>query len=135
MKKRIVAALTALILALTLGCGSTMVRNGYEYDTVGVLTGKNPRVEYRIIWGNVILGGVLISTIIAPVYFWGFSMEEPVALWDDYMDDDWRLGSARGFSVDNETVPEYSLPYRINDNPAWWEYGQCVDSDVVGECR
>lgn len=84
MKKQMITLLLSLILILQVGCGNTMVRNGYEYDTVGVLSSKNAMVKYDIIWGNVIMGGLFFSTIIAPVYFFGFSMEEPVALWSDY---------------------------------------------------
>lgn len=54
---------------------------GVEYDTYGLLNQddkKNPDIHYEVIWGNVIWGFVLAETIIAPIYFFGFSLFEPV---------------------------------------------------------
>ena len=39
---------------------------------------KNPNVEYRLIPGNIIWGCLLVETIIAPIYFFGFSIYEPI---------------------------------------------------------
>ena len=39
---------------------------------------KNPDIEYEPIWGNIVWGIILIETIIAPVYFFGFSLFEPI---------------------------------------------------------
>lgn len=41
---------------------------------------KNPNVKYELSVGNVVWGIILVETIVAPVYFFGFSLYEPVAL-------------------------------------------------------
>ena len=77
---RFIALLCVFLIFLT-GCGNTKVINGIEYDTYGLLNAdnkKNPQIEYEVIWGNVIWGCILSETIIAPVYFFGFSIFEPV---------------------------------------------------------
>jgi hypothetical protein len=35
-------------------------------------------VQYKTVVGNVIWGIILVETIIAPIYFFGFSLYEPV---------------------------------------------------------
>lgn len=77
-----VCLLSFLSLA-TSGCGNTKTINGVEYDTYGLLNedeGKNPNIRYSVIWGNVVWG-VLLSVffLIPAVYFFGFSLFEPVA--------------------------------------------------------
>lgn len=39
---------------------------------------KNPDVAYRLIIGNIIWSCILVETIIAPIYFIGFSLYEPI---------------------------------------------------------
>lgn len=39
---------------------------------------KNKNIEYEVVWGNVIWGALLFETIIAPIYFFGFDLFEPV---------------------------------------------------------
>lgn len=76
--------MTKLILVavmLVAGCGNNRVVAGTEYGTYGLFnedTGRNPNVEYRLIVGNVVWSVILVRTIIAPVYFIGFSLYEPV---------------------------------------------------------
>lgn len=63
------------------GCANTKNIDGTEYDTYGLFSKdekKNPKIQYEIVWGNVIWGAVLCETIVAPIYFYGFSMWEPV---------------------------------------------------------
>ena len=83
MKKLTTIILICLFLATTsfYGCGNTKVIDGVEYDTYGILnenSKKNENVEYDWIVGNVVWGILLIETIIAPVYFFGFSLFEPI---------------------------------------------------------
>lgn len=97
MFKKFVAVLTLLMMLVTLsGCGDTKsimtpvaVKNGVQqvmpitYDTYGLFNKedkRNPAVEYRIIIGNIVWSVILCETIIAPLYFIGFSMYEPVGL-------------------------------------------------------
>lgn len=62
------------------GCADNKVINGKEYTTYGIANetdSKNPNIEYSLSVGNVIWGILLVETIIAPVYFFGFSLFEP----------------------------------------------------------
>lgn len=75
-----------LILVLALGslagCGDNTVIDGTKFGTYGFLnegTMRNPSVEYRIIYGNIFWSVVLCETIVAPIYFIGFSLYEPVS--------------------------------------------------------
>jgi len=43
-------------------------------------TKQNPNIEYELVWGNLIWGCVLVETIIAPVYFFGWSLWEPIGV-------------------------------------------------------
>jgi len=65
----------------TVGCGSDKVINGKLYETYGLINRDNVKssnVKYKVIVGNVIWGILLCETIIAPIYFFGFSIQEPV---------------------------------------------------------
>ena len=67
------------------GCGNVKNIDGVTYDTYGLINKsdkKNDKIEYKVIWGNVIWAVILMETIIAPIYFFGFSMFEPVAKLD-----------------------------------------------------
>jgi hypothetical protein len=81
MKKTVVIMVLVCFSVCLMGCGVTKVVNGVEYDTYGLLNAdakKNPNIEYEVVWGNVFWGVVLFETIIAPIYFFGFSLFEPV---------------------------------------------------------
>lgn len=73
----ILAILAALLVA---GCGDDLTVDGRTYETYGLLNQdeeKSPSLHYDVIWGNVIWGCILAETVIAPVYFFGFSIFEP----------------------------------------------------------
>lgn len=84
MFRRSTACALILILGLSIalsGCGNNKTINGVEYGRYGLLNAddkKNPDIQYEIIWGNVIWGAILFETIIAPIYFFGFDLFEPV---------------------------------------------------------
>lgn len=83
MKKVMVVMLVLSLLAL--GCGDTKVIDGIKYDTYGLIDKeekRNPDIEYKLITGNVVWGILLFETAIAPVYFFGFSLYEPVGKLD-----------------------------------------------------
>ena len=86
MKKFMAQILIVVFLAATLtGCGDPKVIKGKEIPTYGMFNEKNNKyegVEYRIIVGNVIWAILLCETLIAPVYFIGFSLYEPVGIDD-----------------------------------------------------
>ena len=78
--KKVLIVLIIVAFALT-GCGSAKVIDDVKYETYGLLNQdkmKNENVEYRLIVGNFIWGILLVETVIAPVYFFGFSIFEPV---------------------------------------------------------
>ena len=79
--KRIIAVILAIAIMSLAGCGSDMVINGKNHSTYGLINAdqeKDPAVKYRVVVGNVVWGIILFETIIAPVYFFGFSLYEPV---------------------------------------------------------
>lgn len=75
-----ISVIIITISILLAGCGTRKVIDGKEYGTVGLFTKDKMAddIEYDIIVGNVIWGVILIETAAFPVYFFGFSMYEPV---------------------------------------------------------
>jgi hypothetical protein len=70
---------------MLVGCGDPKMIDGVTYDTYGMATQhskKNENIEYRCIIGNVVWSVLLCETIIAPIYFIGFSLFEPVGVVD-----------------------------------------------------
>lgn len=70
----------ACIIAGLLGCADNKEIDGTEYESYGLINKdelKDPGVRYSLAWGNIIWGCLLVETIIAPVYFFGFSLWEP----------------------------------------------------------
>jgi ABC-type oligopeptide transport system substrate-binding subunit len=70
-----------LAVALLFGCGSSKEINGKECETYGFINKDqvyDPDIRYKVITGNVVWGIILAETIVAPVYFFGFSLYEPV---------------------------------------------------------
>lgn len=81
MKKLICLCLLILFLISVSACGNNMTIDGKRYNTYGLLDRdekKDPNIEYQLIVGNLILGCVFFETIIAPIYFFGYSLWEPV---------------------------------------------------------
>ncbi len=82
MKKLITTlACLTLIVATFTGCGKPKTINGKYYETYGLLNAdmkKDPNIQYEICYGNIVWGIVLSETVIAPVYFFGFSLYNPV---------------------------------------------------------
>ena len=81
--KKIVAMILVLATLCLAACGNDMVINGKKHSTYGLFNAdeeKDPNVKYHVIIGNVFWGIVLFETIAAPVYFFGFSLYEPVGL-------------------------------------------------------
>uniref|UniRef100_A0A6M3LMX0 Lipoprotein n=1 Tax=viral metagenome TaxID=1070528 RepID=A0A6M3LMX0_9ZZZZ len=93
MLKKTISALLVISFLFVFACGNTMVLDvpaktttGYKTATIGTygLINKdddmNPNVKYRLIVGNFIWSIILAETIIAPIYFIGFSIYEPVGV-------------------------------------------------------
>jgi len=83
MKKFVVVLIALLLLTFSAGCGNDKQIGGVTYKTYGLLNKdveKTSRIRYEPIWGNIIWGCILFQTVIAPVYFFGFSTWEPISL-------------------------------------------------------
>lgn len=77
MKRFLYITLLATFIS---SCASPKTIDNITYDTYGLLNAddkKNPDVRYEVCWGNVFWGVIFIETIIAPIYFFGFSLFEP----------------------------------------------------------
>lgn len=79
--KKAIAALVGVALLLG-ACADSKTINGVTYEPYGLVTSgekQNPNIKYRIVWGNVFWAVVLSETVVAPIYFVGWSLYEPVA--------------------------------------------------------
>ena len=79
MKKLII--LFCIMSMLVSGCASDKTIDGKPHTSYGLLNEnkyKDPNIKYELVWGNVIWGAILVETVIAPIYFFGFSIFEPV---------------------------------------------------------
>jgi len=78
-------ALTLILCMLSVSCGRSQVINGINYKPVGLISMKmeigtySKKVHYEPCWGNIILGTIFVETIIIPIYFFGFSMFNPIS--------------------------------------------------------
>ena len=80
-KNLVIIMMIFMILSMLSGCGSSKVIDGVEYETYGLINKdeiKDPKIKYKVIIGNVVWGTILCETIVAPVYFFGFSIYEPI---------------------------------------------------------
>jgi len=81
MWRKIMAWIMVVTLCMVMiGCGSSKTIDGVTYDTYGILNinKKADNIKYETITGNVIWSVLLFETIVAPVYFLGFSLYEPI---------------------------------------------------------
>ena len=81
MRKTVCFLLVIVLCFSLVSCGKPKTINGVTYDTCGLLNSdekKNPNIEYEVCWGNVIWGCILIETLVAPIYFFGFALFNPV---------------------------------------------------------
>ena len=68
-------------LALTLSaCGVPIDYNGKHYPTVGIANpqDRSDHMCYELSIGNVVWSFILVETVIAPVYFVGWSLWNPI---------------------------------------------------------
>lgn len=80
MKKFIAIILMVSMLVLGLGCGNSKTIDGVKYNTYGLFNKekKSPNIEYELIVGNLLWSVLLCETLVMPIYFFGFSIYEPV---------------------------------------------------------
>jgi len=79
--KKVLSILMIIAFLSLVGCGNAKTINGKYCDTYGLVNKDDYKckdVRYRVIVGNVIWGILLVETIVAPIYFFGFSLYEPV---------------------------------------------------------
>lgn len=81
--KKIIASLAAL--AFLGACAESRTMGGTRYEPYGIFTQDNrvECVDYDASFGNIVWGILLVQTIIAPVYFFGFALYEPVGMRPD----------------------------------------------------
>ena len=77
---KVIAALFLVLCLFCAGCASDRKIGGMWHETTGLATRdtEHPCVHYKFVVGNLIWSIILIETIIAPVYFLGWSLYEPV---------------------------------------------------------
>ena len=79
-------AMVLVSLVFLSGCGQSKIINNIERKPVGLITMNaqqikstySKNISYDVCWGNVFWGVILCETIIAPIYFFGFSMFNPI---------------------------------------------------------
>jgi hypothetical protein len=74
----VAALMTTLMLS---ACANPREIGGVTYDRYGLFNAdekKNPDIEYHIVVGNVVWSVILVETVIAPLYFIGFALYEPI---------------------------------------------------------
>ena len=79
MKKLITSALIATLLLS--GCGKPLQVANKEYPTYGLFnsnTHQSDNMCYEVSVGNVIWSIILVETLVAPIYFIGFSIFNPI---------------------------------------------------------
>lgn len=82
MFKRLAAVTLLASTIVATGCGNDLNACGQNFETYGLINANEVQqegVKYRTIMGNVIFGALFFPGVIAPVYFFGFSMYEPVS--------------------------------------------------------
>ncbi len=87
MKKTI--ALMLAVSVILAGCGKPMTTSKKEYPTYGLFnesSAKSKDVCYEISVGNIVWSIVLVETLIAPIYFVGWSLYNPVRMKKDAND-------------------------------------------------
>jgi len=81
VKKIIICLIIIFYCFAVSGCADNKMINGHDYDTYGLLNKddyKDDNIKYRLSYGNLIWSFIFVETIIAPVYFIGFSLYEPI---------------------------------------------------------
>ena len=87
--KKFITILLLLSLSLTCSCASNMLVDGKLYKQYGLFNQhvQDDEVEYEFVWGNLVWSFVFVETIVAPVYFCGFSLWQPVGMKPVYLGD------------------------------------------------
>lgn len=86
--RKILASVLASAILLT-GCGKPLEVGSQTYPTVGLFNQdqRSKNVCYEVSVGNVIWSIILIESVIFPVYFIGWSIQNPVRVKTSPTDD------------------------------------------------
>ena len=79
--KKLIAAL-ALSSLLMVGCGQPKVIEGKYLPTYGLINqdeNKDPTIRYEVSVGNMVWSVIFCETVVVPLYFFGWSLFNPVA--------------------------------------------------------
>jgi hypothetical protein len=80
--KRAASITLAIALSIQLAaCAKSKVIDGVEYKPYGIFNEEqhhNPNIEYELVNGNIVWSIILFETAIAPIYFIGWSIKQPV---------------------------------------------------------
>ena len=86
MKRKTILLIILVIMLLSMSscCFTDKMEIGDQvYNTYGLINkdeNRDPAIAYKLSWGNIVLGAVFCETIIAPIWFFGFDLWEPVGL-------------------------------------------------------
>jgi len=78
--RKFITVLVAAALGLS-ACTQPAAIQGKTYPAYGLLnedTNKSDKVCYEASAGSIVAGIILVETIIAPVYFFGYDLYQPV---------------------------------------------------------
>jgi hypothetical protein len=81
VKKLTSLLLIVAMVMMSVGCANPKTIDGVKYDTYGLIDKdekKNDNIEYEVVYGNVFWAIVFSATVVAPVYFFGWALYEPV---------------------------------------------------------
>ena len=81
VRKVTAVSMVLMMFLVVTGCADSRTINGKTYESYGLLNQdslKDPCIRYELVVGNVMWGAVLFETVVAPIYFFGFSVFEPV---------------------------------------------------------
>jgi hypothetical protein len=80
--KRFTSLILIIIITFTfIACGTNKTINGKKYETYGLINQeevKDPAIKYNLIVGNIVWSVILCETVIVPLYFFGWSLWEPI---------------------------------------------------------
>ena len=71
----------ALVSSFVVSCAESKVINGVEYQPYGLLDKeevKDPKILYKVSFGDIFWGVVGFETIFLPIYCFGFNLYEPI---------------------------------------------------------
>lgn len=75
------AILLLIVSLFSTACSDSKVIDGVQYETYGLFNEdevKSPKVRYKLVVGNLVWSVLLGETIVAPIYFVGWDLFEPV---------------------------------------------------------